>query len=91
MSVVQPPKPSNPRGGVPWWRKVDVKKDLKKKKDTKVLPFRAPLEQRGDWITIFSLGDRRFAVRWEAKELPPAAPVLEWKQTAKKAAMKVVE
>jgi hypothetical protein len=71
---------------VPWWRKVDVKK-----KDTKILPFRAPLEEPIAPAVIFSLGDKRIAVRWEVTELPPAAPLLEWKQMAKKLSSKIVK
>ncbi|HLK68863.1 MAG TPA: hypothetical protein VKU19_35775, partial [Bryobacteraceae bacterium] len=71
---------------VPWRRKVNVKK-----KNTKILPFRAPLEQRDDRITIFSLGDKRIAVRWEVTELPPAAPLLEWRRATKKPISKIVK
>jgi hypothetical protein len=53
------------------------------KKNKKVLPFPAPLKEPNAPIIIFTLGDKRVAVRWEAEELPPPAPVLPWKPAKK--------
>jgi hypothetical protein len=61
-----------------------------KKNNKKVLPFPARLKEPSDWTTIFSLGDKRVAVRWEVKVLPPAAPLLQWKPAAKTPKAKIV-
>jgi hypothetical protein len=53
------------------------------KKNKKILPFPAPFKEPNAPIVIFTLGDKRVAVRWEVAELPPPAPVLPWKPAKK--------
>jgi len=53
------------------------------KKNKKVLTLPAPLKEPSAPLIIFTLGDKRVAVRWEVEVLPPPAPLLPWKQGKK--------
>jgi hypothetical protein len=75
-----------------FWRTLEVRsvlaaeRDRRKrsmKKNKKILPFPAPSKEPGAPIVIFTLGDKRVAVRWELEVLPPPAPLLPWKPAKK--------
>ena len=53
------------------------------KKNKKVLPFPGPAKEPSAPIIIFTLGDKRVAIRWEVEVLPPPAPLLPWKPAKK--------
>jgi hypothetical protein len=53
------------------------------KKNKKVLTFPAPLKEPSAPIVIFTLGNKRVAIRWEVEVLPAPAPLLPWKPAKK--------
>jgi hypothetical protein len=61
------------------------------KNTQKVLLFPQPLEVPGAQTIICQIGDERFAIHYEIEDLPPAAPLLPWKQGSKKAMPKIVK
>jgi hypothetical protein len=64
---------------------------LMKNRQKKVLPFPTPPEEPVASTIIVQVGKDRFAIHWEIEELPPASPVVLWRQRVKKAALKIVE
>lgn len=61
------------------------------KNSQKILPFPKPPEDPGAQTIIFQIGNERFAIHYEIEDLPPAAPLLQWKQRAKTALPKTVK
>jgi hypothetical protein len=53
-----------------------------KNSQKKVLPFPKPPEEPGAQTIICQIGGERFAIHYEIEDLPPAAPLLQWKQRA---------
>jgi hypothetical protein len=57
----------------------------------KVLSFPKPPEEPGAQTIICQIGNERFAIHYEIEDLPPAAPLPQWKQRAKTALPKIVK
>jgi hypothetical protein len=64
---------------------------LMKNSHKKVLPFPTSPEELGTSTIVVQIGNDRFAIHWEIEELPPAAPLVVWKQRTKKATAKIVK
>jgi hypothetical protein len=56
-----------------------------------VLPFPIPPEEPLASTIVVQIGNERFAIHWEIEDLPPAAPLLLRRRSAKKAAVKIVK
>jgi hypothetical protein len=55
----------------------------------KILHFPKPPEEPGAQTIICQIGHERFAIHYEIEDLPPAAPMLPWKQAASKLLPKI--
>jgi|HubBroStandDraft_2_1064218.scaffolds.fasta_scaffold1542618_1 hypothetical protein len=57
----------------------------------KVLAFPTSPEEPLASTIVIQIGKDRFAIHWKIEELPPAAPLLLLKRSAKKATVKIVK
>ena len=62
-----------------------------KNNQKKVLQFPKPPEEPEAQTIVCQIGNERFAIHYEIEDLPPAAPVLPWKQVTRKVLPKTVE
>jgi hypothetical protein len=62
-----------------------------KNSQKKVLSFPKPPEEPGAQTIIWQIGNERFAIHYEIEDLPPMAPLLEWKRRGKTALPKIVK
>ena len=56
-----------------------------KNSQKKVLLFPKPPTEPGAQTIVCQIGNERFAIHYEIEDLPPAAPLLHWKQRSKTA------
>ena len=64
---------------------------LMKNSQKKVLPFPKPPEEPGAQTIVCQIGDERFAIHYEIEDLPPAASLLAWRETAEECLPKIVK
>jgi hypothetical protein len=57
---------------------------LMRNREKKVLPFPEPPEEPANSPIVVQIGNERFAIHYEIEDLPPAAPLSQWKLPAKK-------
>jgi hypothetical protein len=64
---------------------------LMKNSQKKVLPFPEPPEELANSPIVVQIGNQRFAIHYEIEDLPPAAPLLQWRHPAKKATASILK
>ena len=56
-----------------------------------VLPFPKALEEPAASPIVVQIGNERFAIHYQIEDLPPAAPLLTWREGGAKALAKTVK
>ena len=61
---------------------------LMKTAQNKLLHFPKQPEESTTSPIVFQIGKERFAIHYQVENLPPVAPLLQWKRPGKKARVK---